>query len=66
MRKQDYCNVITNWEMDNWISQSQAGRLRHWVKNKDNIVHDKSYSEFFKELREAHEHHVQEVLNNAE
>jgi|TARA_R100000030_G_scaffold47038_1_gene35561 hypothetical protein len=63
MRKQDYCNVITNWERDNWISQSQAGRLRYWVKNKDNI---ESYSEFFKELREAHEHHVQEVLNNAE
>tara|TARA_R100000005_G_C4979761_1_gene189855 strand:- start:847 stop:1047 length:201 start_codon:yes stop_codon:yes gene_type:complete len=66
MRKQEYCKVITQWEVDNWISQSQAGRLRHWIKNTDvNNFSDTSY-EFFKELREAHEHHVQEVLNNAE
>tara|TARA_E500000178_G_C16817030_1_gene659692 strand:- start:563 stop:793 length:231 start_codon:yes stop_codon:yes gene_type:complete len=61
--RQNLCKVITEWEIDNWISQSQAGRLRHWVANKDSINID---HEFFKELREAHEYHVQEVLNNAE
>ncbi len=61
--KQNLCRVITEWEMDNWISQSQAARLRYAVANQNSML---CSANLFRELRAAHEYHVQEVLNNAE
>jgi len=61
--RQNLCKVITEWEMDNWISQSQAARLRYAVANDNSMLVNEH---LFRELRLAHEWHVQEVLNNAE
>jgi hypothetical protein len=48
--KQTLAKVITKWEIDNWISQSQAGRLRHWLRNNNSLTLD---VDFFRELKDA-------------
>lgn len=32
MKLNDFMKVITDREIDEYITQSQAGRIRHWVK----------------------------------
>ena len=53
--KQTLAKVITRWEIDNWISQAQAGRLRHWLKNNSSLTLD---VDFFRELKDASIDHV--------
>lgn len=62
-KRQNLCRIITEWEMDNWISQSQAARIRYAVANNNYLL---PHDHLIRELRDAHEWHVQEVLNNAE
>ena len=56
--KQTLAKVITRWEIDNWISQ--AGRLRHWLKNNSSLTLD---VDFFRELKDAS---IDHVANNGE